>query len=227
MEIIDLKDGYYLKPFKHNWSQEPKLTKFKKVQGVGINDADYVVQPQVGEKQVCCIYYTKWLSMLKRCYYDKYQKTQHTYIGCSVCDEWLTFSNFKSWMETQDWEDKELDKDLLVYQNKVYSPETCCFIMKKLNAFLLTTKASRGSFPLGVDYCKGKYRSSSHYGGKQIHLGYFNNPKDAHRAWQKAKAALAFDLAFEQTDERIKQGLMRVYEKILNDYEQGLETKDF
>ena len=37
----------------------------------------------------------------------------------------------------------------------------------------------------------------------------------------------AFDLALEQTDERVKQGLMRVYEKILSDYEQGLETKDF
>ena len=227
MEIIDLKDGYYLKPFKHNWGQEAKLTKFKKVQGVGISDANYVVQPKIGEKQICCPYYAKWLSMLKRCYSSKYQKNQPTYKDCTVCDEWLTFSNFKRWMETQDWEGKDLDKDLLIYRNKIYSSFTCCFISKKLNAFLLTAKARRGSHPLGVDKLKGKYRTSTHYNGHQIHLGYFAAAEEAHRAWQKAKAALAFDLALDQTDERIKQGLMRVYEKILSDYEQDLETVDF
>lgn len=48
--------------------------------------------------------------------------------GCSVCEEWLTFSNFKRWMEQQDYEGKALDKDLLVSQNKTYSSETCVFV---------------------------------------------------------------------------------------------------
>lgn len=30
-----------------------------------------------------------------------------------MADEWNTFSNFKNWMEKQNWEDKQLDKDII------------------------------------------------------------------------------------------------------------------
>ena len=81
----------------------------KLVHGVGINDADYAVVEfeTIGyadgkrkQKLVWfCPYYRAWTSMLKRCYSIKSQERQPTYKGCSVTDEWLTFSNFKSWME--------------------------------------------------------------------------------------------------------------------------------
>ena len=181
--------------------------------------------------------YNKWAAMLKRCS-EIYHISHLTYKDCYVCDEWLTFSNFKSWMETQDWEGKDLDKDLLIYSNKMYSPNTCCFISPVINKFLTKRQNERGLYPLGVSYRNkladmvneftSPFRARVSITTKhQTHLGYFKTPEEAHRAWQKAKAALAFDLALEQTDERVKQGLMRVYEKILSDYEQGLETKDF
>ena len=219
----------------------------KFIYGVGINNADYAIKkyeelPRINGKQNqklvwICPFYDKWKGMLKRCYSENYKDKRPTYEGCSVCDEWLTFSKFKSWMETQDWEDKQLDKDLLVYQNKAYSPETCCFLSSQLNQFLVKNGSRRGEYPIGVCYLiKRKqmvkehinpYQSHISYRGKSFSLGMFNNDFEAHRAWQKAKAALAFDLSLEQTDERVKQGLIRVYEKILTDYEQNLETVDF
>lgn len=103
--------------------------------GVGINDSDYVVQKKETIKGIdgkrkqrlvwICPYYRAWQSMLVRAYSKSYHKRRPTYIGCSVSEEWKTFSNFKSWMEGQVWEGKQLDKDLLVEGNKVYSEETC------------------------------------------------------------------------------------------------------
>lgn len=110
--------------------------KVKLVCGVGINDADYPVRIRSHIKQDGtfldewrCPFYTKWQKMLSRCY-GKYNKSQkfNSYDQVEVCQEWLRFSNFKSWMEKQDWESKELDKDLLSGESKIYSPETCCFI---------------------------------------------------------------------------------------------------
>ena len=106
--------------------------------GVGINDADYVVKKfeTIGyvdgkrkRKLVwTCPYHRAWESMLKRCYSAKYQERQPTYKGCTVSDDWLTFSNFRAWMIAQDWEGKHLDKDLLFEGNKIYSTETCVFV---------------------------------------------------------------------------------------------------
>ena len=100
----------------------------KLVFGVGINDADYVVQKfetigYVDGKQErklvwACPYYRAWKNMLARCYYHKVQGNRPTYSGCIVSEEWLRFSNFRRWMANQDFEGKQLDKDLLFEGNK-------------------------------------------------------------------------------------------------------------
>lgn len=69
--------------------------------------------------------YTCWVNMLKRCYDPKVQAKHPTYIGCSVCDEWLCYSNFFQWMSSRDHLGMELDKDKKIKGNKVYSPDTC------------------------------------------------------------------------------------------------------
>lgn len=117
------------------------LAKRKPKFGVGINDADYKVQLLIREngRLFClwkCPFYVVWSDMLMRCYSEKYQRKSPTYVGCTVCEEWLIFSNFKAWMEKQDWEGKVLDKDLLVEGNKIYSPSTCKFLPNEINQFL-------------------------------------------------------------------------------------------
>ena len=125
----------------------------KLVYGVGINDADYATQIKktIGyengkQKQKLiwsCHFYEKWKSMLERCYSERFKIKFPTYKDCTVCEEWLTFSNFKSWMEEQDWQGKELDKDLLVVGNKIYSPQTCCFLTKMINTFIMDRENSK------------------------------------------------------------------------------------
>lgn len=125
------------------------------VQGVGINDLD---EPIFGNgKHVR--YYSAWARMLQRCYSLKFQQTNVTYIGCSVCDEWKYLSNFKKWFDENYVEGFHLDKDILVEDNKEYGPETCRYVPEYLNKLLNDSKKTRGDFPLGVSEQKPNPKS--------------------------------------------------------------------
>lgn len=189
--------------------------KNKLVQGIGINDADYATQPKINGKQVMCPYYFTWRNMLIRCYSEKWQEHNPTYKGCSVCPEWLSFMNFRKWMQKQDWQGKELDKDLLVKGNKVYSPSTCVFVDAMTNSFTNDHVRSRGDYPLGVcrDKCKGEFMAQCRnpFTKRKEKLGYFTCPNEAHLAWKKRKHELACQLADLQTDPRVADALIRRY----------------
>lgn len=183
----------------------------KLVYGVGLNDADYKISSKATGKKVLCPFYLRWRNMLARCYSGKYQERQPTYIGCTVCEEWLTFSNFKKWMEAQDWQGKALDKDVLFEGNKIYSPETCAFVDVNLNSFLIDRAASRGDWPVGVCFYKrdGNFMAqcSEPFTNKRGRIGLFDCPEKAHEAWRKRKHELALLLADLQTDERVAAAL--------------------
>ena len=192
------------------------------IQGVGVNDADYNVTKHTivdGNYKIIwrCPYYRTWASMLNRSYSKKFQLRNGTYRGCSVCDQWLIFSNFKSWMETQDWEDKQLDKDLLKEGNRVYCPEYCIFVDSKINTFVLDSCAARGQYMLGVswDKCGNKYQShcSNPFSGKYERLGRFTTELEAHLAWKTRKHELACLLADSEycTDPRLAEALRTRY----------------
>ncbi len=200
----------------------------KLVYGIGINDADYAVRKNetIGyyvngnrkRKQVwICPYYRVWHSMLQRCYYAKYQEHYPTYKGCSVSEEWLTFSSFKDWMEDQDFEGMHLDKDILFEGSKVYSAETCVFVAPVVNTFINDQKPSRGDWMIGTYWNKreGKFvaQCRSPSTKKQEYLGLFTTEKEAHNAWIKRKLELAHELAAIQTDPRVAKALIDRYSK--------------
>lgn len=199
----------------------------KLVCGVGVNDADYVVVKweEIGhidgkrkQKQVwVCLYYRTWADMLKRCYSAKFQDKQPTYKGCTVSEDWLTFTSFKNWMMTQDWEGNQLDKDLLFEGNKVYGPETCVFVTQMVNTFVSDSGAARGKWQIGVCWNqeKGKFQSqcSNPFTKKQEYLGLFTSEQEAHQAWLKRKLELAYELAAIQTDPRVSEALINRYSK--------------
>jgi len=173
-------------------ANKKSLARRKPLFGVGINDAEYIIYQTVDGKKVPCPFYTKWSSILERCYSVKFQGRGHSYVGCTIVKEWLTFSVFKSWMEKQDWKGKALDKDLLTQGNKVYGPETCIFVKSYINNLLISSNANRGKFPQGVSLNKanGKYQSNVHVNGKQKHIGSFGTPEDASEAYKAAKYAI-------------------------------------
>lgn len=194
--------------------------KNKLVYGVGVNDADYLLQTfqYIGGRKIrnwICPYYVTWKKMLERCYSDKWHTARPRYLDCYVVKDWLLFSNFKAWMETQDWEGNHLDKDLLVKENKIYSPETCVFLTPRVNTFMVECTKARGDWPIGVTWNKKdqrfKAQCSNPFSGVQEYLGYFEDPMEAHKAWLKRKQHHAHELAKLQTDSNVAKALINRY----------------
>ena len=186
------------------WMRKPIL-------GIGSNDADYLTEYVLDNIRFRCPYYQTWLHMLSRCYSSKYQTRQLSYLNCTVCAEWLLFSNFKAWMILQDWKDKQLDKDLITRGNKIYSPETCIFISQDINALLTSCKRNKGDFPTGVSLYKpsGKYSAKINMYGKRKHLGYYLTEDEAYQVYKIFKTAHIRAIALEQTDDRLKQSMLQ------------------
>lgn len=186
-----------------------------KIHGVGINDADYTVYKNVMGRIVCCPFYRVWKEMIRRCYCEKTKKTNKSYADVVVAEEWHTFSNFKYWMETQDWEGKQLDKDLLSTGVKIYSKETCIFISKELNLALSGEFNSKRELPTGVVFDKGvkKYRASfrNKYTGKSEYLGIYLTPEEAHNVWKIRKKKYIMELAKQESNIRIAEAINNRY----------------
>lgn len=192
--------------------------------GVAINDAGYEVSP--------CKFYGTWKRMVERCYAPSMLKRNPTYAGDTVCTEWLTFSNFKAWMEMQPWEGMEIDKDLLVSGNTVYSPETSCFVPKKINLLLSTSDGKRGNFALGV--CMHSQSRHKYQARSKVYIGLFDTEQSAHNAWQKQKAIDLFDAIIDwQFDpklnhtfnQRVACNILKVSDKLTEDRLLNNETK--
>lgn len=185
--------------------------------GVGTNDSNYPTRKteKVGGKRVdvwVCPFYDRWRKMLSRCYS---KQTYLTYKECYVCEEWLYFSNFKVWMQTQDWEGKHLDKDLLVFGNKVYSPETCCFLPPKINHFLTENQRTSGGLPAGVTFSKTekKYVATCSKQGKTFRIGAFPTISQARQEYLNYKHSIAVKLSETVTCSRQKEALLTRYKR--------------
>lgn len=129
-----------------------------------------------------------------------------------------------------------LDKDLLVEGNKVYGPETCVFVSPIVNSYCINNK--KRELPIGVVYIKytydltknlsKPYRSSIRKFGENAHsLGRYETQLEAHRAWQEAKISYGKEILLLENKPQIIKGLNRIINKIQNDYDNNLETKDF
>lgn len=189
--------------------------------GVGINDADYKVHKgPAGGPIVICPLYRAWRGMIGRCYSESYAVRFPNYADCTVTPEWHRFSAFRAWMLTQDWEGKQLDKDLFVQSNKLYGPGTCVFISGAINTFLIDRKAKRGDWPLGVTWdkavCKFRAQCRNPFTGKTDYLGIFTDPNEAHEAWRVRKLELAGILGSQQGDPRVAAALTARYQKGLD-----------
>ena len=169
--------------------------------------------------------YMLWKDMLTRCYSDTYKKKNPTYIDCKVSDGFLYYEYFYEWchnqigFSNQGW---QLDKDLLVKGNKVYSESTCVFIPREINQVLTKCTASRGEQLIGVYWCntnkafKAQVCKSK---GKQKNLGFFKTEIEAFNAYKQAKESFIKEQANkwkDKIDERAYLALIN-YEVHIDD----------
>jgi len=118
-------------------------------------------------------------------------------------------------MVAQNWLGNELDKDIIVVGNKVYSPDTCAFISQATNIFTIDSSAARGKWPIGVSFNSRDGKFQAQCGNpitkKRESIGYFSCPDKAHLAWKKRKHELACQLADMQSDIRVAEALRLRY----------------
>ena len=191
-------------------ASKSSLSKRKPVYGVGINDANYIVQPKINGKRITCPFYLDWKDMIKRCYSSKFHEKFPTYKECRVDKSWFIFSNFKKWMEKQNWQGMALDKDIKVIGNKLYSPDTCLFVSYSVNCLLTDSYAARGQWPIGVSFHKrtGKFHAYCSKNGKMHNLGSFTCPEQAHRVYLIFKHKVIIDASRYTDNHAIKDYLV-------------------
>ena len=198
--------------------------KIRTIHGVGIIDVDYpVVKDQNilgNKKKWFCPYYNKWRGIITRCYSTYYKKKSPTYEECTVDPQWLYLSNFIKWVDSQpnkDWQNCELDKDILFVGNKHYSPSTTVFVDHSINSFILNCGASRGSLMLGVtknvNSKTNPYRAQvqNPFTKKRVALGCFPTEIQAHLAWKNKKLEYAKQLAVNIDDLIVKNALVNYF----------------
>jgi hypothetical protein len=192
--IIEFEDGYIVKNnycnFKNGTVKNPYE---KRTCNIGyLGEGQYTSRIN-GKKTK---HYTTWRNMLKRCYDEKDLKKDPCYIGCSVCGEWHNFQNFAKWFDDNYYEinnyKMELDKDILIKGNKIYSPKTCVFVPRIINTLFTKSNKMRGVTPIGVtidNQCVyKKYKGyCSNLGNKPFYLGHFLTLESAFIAYKLQK----------------------------------------
>jgi hypothetical protein len=154
--------------------------------------------------------YSKWMSMINRCYNVKNVNHDKSYRNASVCKEWHNFQNFAQWYE-DNWkphmEGWHLDKDILLKENKIYSPETCCFVPSEVNRSVVMNRKNT-LLPLGVRKHYKKYKASI----SNLHIGVFNTPEEAFEAYKTAKEKYIKEIADKWKEQITEQ----VYNALIN-----------
>ena len=201
VQLGHIKNGYVKDPYSPS------------VYGVGVLGAKY---PST-IKGVITKEYTLWSNMLKRCYSDSYKKKQPTYKDCAVSENFKSYEYFYEWCNEQigfDNEGWQLDKDLLIKGNKVYSEYSCVFLPREINQVLVKRESSRGEHLIGVSWDKRDkafVAQVSKNKGKREYLGCFNTELEAFKAYKKAKEVIVKEQAEKyksQIDPRAYNALM-------------------
>lgn len=229
------------------------LKRPRKICGVGVNDANYNVaifkqyvdaNGKTRNKSVwACPFYKAWHGCLQRSTSKELKELRPCYADVSICEEWLLFSNFRKWMIEQPWEGMQLDKDILIKGNRVYNPEACRFVPKRVNCMFTDSARIRGELPLGVTYktCSHRILTDNIYVARcsngvkadRKYLGVYTTPLDAHRAWQENKKSVILEtIEWWKTDEKVnhsfteelENALLERFHQISSEIQAGIET---
>lgn len=174
---------------------------------------------KVTENSITTPHYRVWHSLIRRVHDTKFLEKNPAYKNCTITDSWYNFQNFAKWYDANHYEVKnetvELDKDILVKGNKLYSPDTCVFAPKRINLLFTKKDSHRGDLPVGVVFKKtsGKYTAQCNDGkGNSIRIGHYDTLEKAFLSYKNYKESLIKEIA-EQYACSIP---INLYEALLN-----------
>lgn len=187
-----VKDGNILNPFMPT------------IFGAGIVGVKYNIQGKNGKN---IKEYTVWQKMLERCLDEEFKKRYSAYEDVTVCEEWLYFPNFYEWLHSQEnfekWNNNKkeynIDKDILIKGNKVYSPDTCCLVPSYVNIMFVKHQNHRGDLPIGLSYSglhgQVRVRCNNPITKKSDYLGTFYDVINGFYAYKKHKENIIKEVA--------------------------------
>lgn len=161
------------------------------VHGVGfIGEGEHVACPC----RKSSVVNSRWRNMLKRCYNPQPSEVL-PYKGCIVCKRWHNFQLFADdyyeMLQGRDSSLLQIDKDLRVKGNRVYSKATCTLLPSQINSLLINSKSARGCYPVGVSFSKRDKRYLAKYNCENVpvRLGTYTTADEAFAAYKQHKEA--------------------------------------
>ena len=179
--------------------------------GVGIND---VMIAEFSSSKIARI----WRGIIRRTgKRDPNLTNYESYKDCTLDPIWYKLSAFKEWVEQwDDYDNKEIDKDILIPGNKHYGPDTCLMVRQVVNSWF-KPHAAKGELPRGVTWNvawkRGKspnpYRAQiTPIGGKRTALGYYATIEEASAVFESARKEQLKILMETETDLKVKNAIM-------------------
>lgn len=129
--------------------------------------------------------YNLWVSMMERCYCEKRRYRTKSYVNCKVCEKWHNFQNFAKWYHDNYYECDgrlQVDKDILIPGNRIYSPDNCILVPQKINVLFVNHINNRG-LPNGIYKVKSGYLAEYN----ERRLGIFKTVDEAYAIYAQIK----------------------------------------
>lgn len=188
-----------------------------KVFGIGVNEN----KQKVSDRGKLIREYVLWTSILNRCSKNCWDRFP-TYVGTNISENFKSYEYFYEWCQEQigfNTKDRnneywQLDKDILVKGNKLYSEDTCCFIPQEVNTLFVKRVNKRGKHPIGVylDKRTSNFIAQCNAKGKHTFLGRYKTEVEAFQVYKEFKEALIKGVANEYKS----QLGTRTYEALMN-----------
>ena len=141
--------------------------------------------------------YATWYNMLSRVYDSRVQVKKPFYVGCIVDARWHNFQVFADWYSNNpfNYPDYQIDKDILIRGNKVYSPETCCLVPNVINTQFrdMSSYIVDNGLPVGVYPAANGKRYRAIHG--PVKLGTHDTMEQAHEVYLNYRREYLYELA--------------------------------
>jgi hypothetical protein len=129
-----------------------------------------------------------------------------------ISEDFLTFSNFKKFMDKNDWQNKTLTRELHSIDNTYYSTDTCHFVCDDVLALVKRKSFASDYVGLFYDARQDKFRATIFFRGKRIYCGTYKKADDARKAYFLKKSELLTLVAEKEKNQRNKKALFNMAE---------------